>query len=287
MTYIIESLKKLIPTTENNKSNFWNERLNVQNLNLENLDKNFGFGSFEKKKFSRSILHFIFSRYLFGLKIFNTKEYKIYKELFDKMNRQVDVDAIRHIFTFNKLKEKVNPNKICVIGDGKANFVIGSFKIFPEAKIFSINLAETLLHDYLIIKKNNIILDSQIQIVNNLDDLKSKNKKLFLIPANKKNLLKNQNIDLFVNIVSFQEMNNDEVKNYFDIIKSNSSYLYCCNREKKILSKKETLIFKEYPWHPNHSHYSEICPWHQYYYSFRYPFIRKYDGIILHSYTKF
>ena len=49
MTYIIESLKKLIPTTENNKSNFWNERLNVQNLNLENLDKNFGFGSFEKK----------------------------------------------------------------------------------------------------------------------------------------------------------------------------------------------------------------------------------------------
>ena len=53
---------------------------------------------------------------------------------------------------FNKLK-KANPNKICVIGDGKANFVIGSFKIFPEAKIYSINLAETLLHDYLIIKK--------------------------------------------------------------------------------------------------------------------------------------
>ena len=43
MTYIIESLKKLITTTENNKSNFWNERLNVQNLNLENLDKNFDF----------------------------------------------------------------------------------------------------------------------------------------------------------------------------------------------------------------------------------------------------
>ena len=50
MTYIIESLKKLIPLTENNKSSHWNERLNIQNLNLENLNKNFGFGSFEKKK---------------------------------------------------------------------------------------------------------------------------------------------------------------------------------------------------------------------------------------------
>ena len=111
MTYIIESLKKLIPLTENNKSSHWNERLNIQNLNLENLNKNFGFGSFEKKKFSRSILHFIFSRYLFGLKIFNSYEHKIYKKLFNKMNRQIDVDAIRHIFTFNKLKKKINPKK--------------------------------------------------------------------------------------------------------------------------------------------------------------------------------
>ena len=38
-----QKLKKLIPKTENNKSNFWNERLNVQNLNLENLDKNLNF----------------------------------------------------------------------------------------------------------------------------------------------------------------------------------------------------------------------------------------------------
>jgi hypothetical protein len=287
MNKILETLKNSIPLTENNKSIFWNERLNIQNLDLENLKKNFGFGSFENKTLIRSILHFLFSRYLFGLKIFKTKEYSIYKELFNKMNRQIDVDAIRHIFTFNKLKKMINPNKICIIGDGKANFVIGANKIFPNAKIFSINLAETLIHDYLIIKNNNIISDTEIQVVNKFDELNSKNKKLFLIPANKKDILKEQNIDLFVNIVSFQEMDFHEVKKYFEIIKSNKSYLYCCNREKKILSNKETLIFKEYPWHPNQSHSLEICPWHQYYYSFRYPFIKKYDGTILHSFTKF
>ena len=89
------------------------------------------------------------------------------------------------------------------------------------------------MHDYLILKKNNIILDTEIQVVDSSDDLEYENKKLFLIPANKKNLIKNKNIDLFVNIVSFQEMNNEEVNNYFDIIKSNKSYLYCCNRKKK------------------------------------------------------
>ena len=53
-------------------------------------------------------------------------------------------------------------------------------------KFFSINLAETLLHDYLILKKNNIILDTEIQVVDSSDDLEYENKKLFLIPAKKK-----------------------------------------------------------------------------------------------------
>ena len=38
------------------------------------------------------------------------------------MNRQIDNDAIRHIFIFNLLKKHINPKKICVIGDGNAKF---------------------------------------------------------------------------------------------------------------------------------------------------------------------
>lgn len=287
MSYILDDLKNYIKFTDENKSIFWQEILNNKNIDIENLNKNFGFGSFEKKNFLRSILHFFFSRYLFGLKIFKTKEYYSYKEIFDKMNRQIDTDAIRHIFTFEKLRNSINPKKVCIIGDGKSNFVIGSYNLFPGAKIFSINLAETLIHDYLILKKYKIIPDDEIQVVSNLGDMDIKNKRLFLIPANKKNLLREQNIDLFVNIVSFQEMNFKEVNSYFQIISENKSYLYCCNREKKTLSNGENLIFRDYPWQNNQLDNLEICPWHKNYYSFRFPFIKKYDGKILHLLTKF
>ena len=221
MSYILDDLKNYIKFTDENKSIFWQEILNNKNIDIENLNKNFGFGSFEKKNFLRSILHFFFSRYLFGLKIFKTKEYYSYKEIFDKMNRQIDTDAIRHIFTFEKLRNSINPKKVCIIGDGKSNFVIGSYNLFPGAKIFSINLAETLIHDYLILKKYKIIPDDEIQVVSNLGDMDIKNKRLFLIPANKKNLLREQNIDLFVNIVSFQEMNFKEVNSYFKMNSEN------------------------------------------------------------------
>ena len=64
---------------------------------------NLGFGSFEEKNFFKSILHFLFSRILFGLEIFKSEETKVYKNIFNIMNRQIDVDAMRHIYTFNKL----------------------------------------------------------------------------------------------------------------------------------------------------------------------------------------
>ena len=44
-------------------------------------------------------------------------------------------------------------------------------------------------------------------------------------------------IDLFINIASFQEMEPDILSNYFEIISSNKSILYHCNRHAKTLSE--------------------------------------------------
>jgi hypothetical protein len=38
-------------------------------------------------------------------------------------------------------------------------------------------------------------------------------------------------------------MNEQEIKKYFQIIKSNNSEFYICNREKKILPAGEIIIF--------------------------------------------
>ena len=89
-----------------------------------------------------------------------------------------------------------------------------------DIKIYSINLTEVLIHDYLMIRKTNLIDDESITVVNNEKDLENHDKKLFLIDASKNHLLKNKNINLFVNIASMQEMNTKTIEDYFQIIKA-------------------------------------------------------------------
>lgn len=75
-----------------------------------------------------------------------------------------------------------------MIGDGKANFLLQFLTLFPKKKIYSINLAETLIHDYLILKKHNIINTKLIKVVQKKSDLRG-NYKIYLIPSNNKTLL--------------------------------------------------------------------------------------------------
>ena len=111
---------------------------------------------------------------------------------------------------------------------------------------------------------------------------------LFLVPAENKFLLKNKNINLFVNTFSFQEMPLSETLNYLEIIKSNNSYLYSLNREQKQMydgtkinyqdfgiSKKSKLIFEE------------EAKFVKYYYNLRFPFFYKKKGKVIHALAKF
>ena len=65
-------------------------------------------------------------------------------------------------------------------------------------------------------------------------------------------------------------------------IKENKSLLYTCNREYKKLYGGEELIFKNYPWGNGKKIFYENCFWHQKFYTFKPPFIKKYDGNIMH-----
>ena len=84
-----------------------------------------------------------------------------------------------------------------------------------------------------------------------------------------------------------QEMTPKILHNYFEIIKSNKSYFYCCNREYKKLPEGEELIFKDYPWGNCKIIFSEDCSWHQKFYTSRPPFIGKYDGNVKHALIKY
>ena len=243
---ILKELEIFLTKSNNQKSSHWASHLD--NNNFYDIEKSIGFGGFAKKKFLRGAFHLFFQKIVFENYIFKTKEYKIYKNLCDLQKRFIESDVIRHIFTLNLLnKYNLIDNKICVIGDGKSNFIGGLLlSKINNIKIFSINLSEVLIHDYLLIRSGNLIDDENIQVVKNKKDLNKKNKKLFLIDASNSDFLINNNINLFVNIASMQEMRNDIIENYFRIIKSNNSFFYCCNRELKKLVGGEELNIKIY-----------------------------------------
>ena len=281
---IIKKLINNIDETNKNKSSHWQKHLKEGSIFLNQFE-HLGFGAYTKKSFKNIGSNFL-TKIIFGNKIFETDTYKEYKLIFDKKNRFIDVDTIRHIFTFEKIKKILNPKTICIIGDGKLNGVLGAHITYPKAKIFSINLSEVLINDYLIVKKLDTNLKNSIELVDNADFIVT-DKILHLVPSNLKNFLLNKKIDLFVNIASFQEMTPDEINKYFEIISNNKSKLYCCNREYKKLYGGEELYFDKYPWSNSKKIFWENCPWHQKYYSLRFPFIHKYDGNIKHCLVDF
>ena len=82
-------------------------------------------------------------------------------------------------------------------------------------------------------------------------------------------------------------MNYEQINNYFSIIKSNNSYLYTCNREKKILPDGIKIEYEKYPFDNAKFLFKEECIWHKNIYLSKYPFIKKYDGNHIHSLCKF
>lgn len=281
---IINNLEKNIKLSNYNKSSYWEKYLN-DDINYHDIEKDLGFGSFQKKG-KKKILHYIFQKIVFNFRLHSLKSYKKYKLSFDTYGRQIDVNTVRHIFTFNMLSKYIKPNKVCIIGDGKINGLTGVNKIFPYSKIYSVNLSETLINDYLILLKSDLDLKSSVSVINSDDEIDTKTK-LTLVPSQNKKFLNNKNIELFINIVSLQEMTMKEVSNYFDIIRNNNAMFYCCNREEKILPGGEILKFDDYPWGECKFIFREYCNWHKRFYCFYYPFVKKYDGKILHSLVKY
>ena len=273
---IIKKLISNINQSNQNKSSFWKKYLPI-GADYSNQFKHLGFGSYTKKNIIRNYFENLLAKIVFGKDIFKTKTYENYSTIFNKIERHIDNDTIRHIFTFEKLKKYLNPKSICIIGDGKINGVLGAYLTFPSAKIFSVNLSEVLINDYIILDKLDIF--KSVTLVDDINFSK-KNELLTLVPSNFKKYLLNKNIELFINISSFQEMKKIEIYNYFEIIKNNKSKLYCCNREYKKLPDGEEIYFDKYPFTNSKKIFYENCAWVKKFYSLKPPFIKYYPNHI-------
>ena len=193
----INKLINNIKETNLNKSSHWKKHL-PDGSDYLNQFEHLGFGMFTKKSV-KNLIHNILAKIIFGNEVFKTKTYYAYKSIFDKIERYIDVDTIRHIFTFEKIKEHLNPKTICIIGDGKLNGVLGAHLTFPSANIYSVNLSEVLINDYIILDKINLDLKKSVELIDNINFINN-SKILTLVPSNYKKFLLNKNIELFINL---------------------------------------------------------------------------------------
>jgi putative sugar O-methyltransferase len=126
--------------------------------------------------------------------------------------------------------------KIVEIGAGTGHLASLIFRKY-NSKIIIIDLFETLVHLIPYIKSTH--LESNILFPNEITKkniLSSNFDFLFLLP-NQIHLLQKNDIDLVINTLSFQEMLNSEIKNYFkkiyEIIKK-GGFFFSVNRVEKI-----------------------------------------------------
>ena len=280
---LIENLIKLNPNKiENQKSSYWKQRL--KEYDFKDPTSFLNSGSFTKRSIKQKIFHYLNQRLYFsklmGVNIFKSQVYLNSLKIAKKQNRVLDYDFLRMVFTYFYLVEirKIKFSRVCIIGDGKSTLT-SIFKIMnPNVEIFYVNLIEAMYQDYIILSNSKIIDSKDHIIVQNPNDLDSK-RKLYFIPSFNSNFLKNKKIDLFINIISFQEMSKQVLEGYFDVISSNNSILYHCNRTKKKLDDGSVVKSNDYPIKNGKIILDEQCPWHSFYYV---PYFKKkYFGGVL------
>jgi len=241
-----------------------------------------GFGDFKKLTTYNLLLNIPIFIYL----IFNSWAKLRFKTFFTtlfytiKSGQIFSNDVTRCALTVDYLKKNIgdlNSKTITIIGDGYGRLGCLIKLLFPKSRIIYINLGRTLLFDYYFSFK--VFPKLKHKLVKNLNE--------FTIDFNyvEAEFYKEFEIksDIFVNIASMQEMNLEQINDYFTLIKQNPNQIfYCCNRLSKKLPDNSIINFLEYPWQGFEIIKDGLCPWYQKFPSLKPPFIRKYDGPIQH-----
>ena len=286
----IKILSTYLKKSSSNMSSYGKFHLLKNNyLNIEEGMNSGNFIKMNKIRLFKSYISFILQVLIWKKEIFTNEFILNYKKICKKQNRVFNYDLIIHSCVLKLLKKnQILKDNICVIGDGKANFIHGIYNLNKVKKIYSVNLPQALIQDYLILKSFGIIDSKLIKIVNSEKDFESDGYKIFLIPAENKRFLNSKNINLFVNMASFQEMPLSETHAYIEIAKSNSAFLYSNNREEKIMYDNVKIKYSDYGLKKDGTLIFENEPsFYKYFYSSKFPFIHKKDGKMIHSLVKY
>jgi len=300
---ILESIRASLlmdlPTSSKAKSSHWEFHTRQAEISADSKISGIdGFSNRTRKFPGSTLLHKrnLKKLYPWAIKQIGSLEFEQAIQICHAQSREVDSCVARHIFTMDLLEQfkEMPRRRVCVIGDGQSNFVsLALTREFCD-KLISINLTEVLLSDLDLLENIATLDQNEIAVASSpaevVEFLNNPQQKLLLISAQNSSIVSEMDIELFVNIASFQEMTPALIQEYFKIIQSNNAYLYCCNRIEKRLYGGEMNRFFDYPWDKSLVLLDEPCKWHQHSYSLRSPQLYKrfpFDGEIWHRLVKF
>lgn len=293
------SLLSDLPTSSLAKSSHWKFHTSKAEISKESKISGIdGFSNRTRKFPGSTSLHLrnLKKLYPWAIDQINSVDFEQAIQICHDQSREIDTCVARHFFTFEMLENIADmPHRtVCVIGDGQSNFVSLALSRKFCDKLISINLTEVLLSDLDLLEKIPSLARHEVAVASSQSDvvkfLTNTNQRLLLISAQNSSLVSKMDIQLFVNIASFQEMTPALVQEYFRIIKSNNAYLYCCNRVEKRLYGGEINRFFDFPWSESQILLDGLCMWHQHSYSLRSLQLYKpfpFDGEIWHRLVKF
>lgn len=245
-----------------------------------------GFGDFKKLKLGNLLLNIPIFVYLLFNSWLKLRFKTFYVTLFYtiRSGQIFSNDVTRCALTIDYLEKNLgdlNSKTITIIGDGYGRLGCLVKLFFPESKIIYINLGRTLLFDYYY--SFRVFPKLQHKLIKNSDDF-TKDFNYVEAEFYRKFEIKS---DIFVNIASMQEMNLEQINDYFTLIKQIPNQIfYCCNRLSKKLPDNSIISFLEYPWDGFEIIKDELCPWHLKFPSLKPPFLRKFDGPTQHRLVK-
>lgn len=293
-TYLIKNINKR-ETESSSHWNYYHQDFKFENGKLRGI-KGFGHNHNYYGFFSNSI-HFLFQRKYFKM----SSKSSFFKEINQsailiakKQKRAYGLDVLRQTLTLDFLKQKSALKKtgtVLIIGDGFGTMTSLLLENKLSKHIFIINLRKTLLVDLIYLEKviGQKRFNQEVVLINQLDDIKKVDSSVRVIAIEAENytFLKLIEKDLVINIASFQEMDMNVIHNYFDYLyaqRNKPFYLYLCNREEKTLPDGSKIAIAAYNLNNKDKILvDELCPWHQDFYTFRPPFIKKYDGPTRHQ----
>ncbi len=136
---------------------------------------------------------------------------------------------------FNEIK-KIKAPVICEIGAGWGGFTHCLSETINDSKFIIVDLAETLIFSYLYLSE--LYPNKQVKLYN-YEANSVRDCDFLLVPSSKFNNI-NDEIDLTVNLCSFQEMTSPQVEDYIKKLSyQNSKFIYSLNRN---LNKNNSLL---------------------------------------------